>query len=150
MPELAVSTVFERLPGLWDLDRTISGGGTMLGKAEFSARTPGVLHYLETGELSLNSGYVGKVHREYFYCLEEDHIHVSFADAAPGERTFLRLRPGAADLGGDLQAHDTHYCGNDVYEASYSFESARRIVVAIQVTGPEKDYVIRTVLTRQR
>ncbi|HET7015522.1 MAG TPA: DUF6314 family protein [Streptosporangiaceae bacterium] len=149
MPELAVTTVFERLPGRWDLDRTISGGGTVLGQAEFSARMPGVLRYRETGSLSLSSGYVGKVYREYFYCLEEDHIHVSFADAAPGERSFLRLRPVAGDLGGELRAGDTHHCGSDVYEATFSFESARRILTTIQVTGPKKDYLIRTVLTRQ-
>jgi len=148
MPEL--SAAFDWLPGQWDLSRTISGAGTMAGKAEFSRRTPGVLHYLETGDLSLHSGYVGKAYREYFYRLEEDHIHVSFADAAPGERTFLRLRPAAGDLGGHLQAHDTHHCGSDVYAATYGFESAVRVVITIQVTGSKKDYVIRTVLTRQR
>ncbi len=148
MPDLAVTSVFEQLPGLWDLSRTISGAGTMAGRAEFSPRTPGVLHYLETGDLRLHSGYVGKVYRAYFYCLEEDHLHISFADSAPGERTFLRLRPAAGDLGAQLQAYDTHHCGSDVYAAAYSFESAVRIVMTIQVTGPKKDYVIRTVLTR--
>jgi hypothetical protein len=148
MPELAVIAAFDQLPGQWDLNRTISGGGTVLGQAEFSSRTPGVLHYLETGELSLSSGYVGKVYREYYYGLEEDHIHVSFADSAPGEHTFLRLYPVTDGHGGHLQAKDTHYCGDDVYEATYSFESAGRIVMTVGVYGQKKDYTIHTMLTK--
>ena len=148
MPELAVITAFERLPGQWNLTRTISDGSIAAGQAEFSLRTPGVLHYLETGELTLSSGYTGKVSREYYYSLEEDHLHVSFADSAPGERTFLRLRPAAGDCGSPLQAKDTHLCGRDVYEATYTFESAQRTVIAMRVTGPRKNYTIHTILTR--
>lgn len=145
MHELAA---FEWLPGRWDLSRTISDGSIMLGQAEFEPRTPGVLHYLETGRLTLSSGYSGEAYREYYYSLEEDHIHVSFADCAPGERTFLRLRPVTPAAGSYLQAQDTHLCSNDVYEATYIFESARRAVITIRVNGPEKDYTIRTILTR--
>ncbi len=148
MPELAVIAAFERLAGQWDLNRTISGAGTVLGTAQFSPRTPEVLHYLETGNLSLSSGYVGKVYREYYYALEEDHIHVSFADSAPGKHTFLRLYPVADGRSGHLQAKDTHYCADDIYEASYSFESTKRMVITVRVSGPKKDYTIHTALTR--
>lgn len=141
------AAAFRLLRGDWALSRTISDGGTVRGKAEFSPRGPRILHYRESGWLTLSSGYSGEIRRQYFYVLEDDHIHVTFADAAPGQRTFLRLRLAADRIGG-LYACDTHLCGRDVYAATYGFESAQRIVITFHVSGPRKEYVIRTTLTR--
>jgi hypothetical protein len=121
--------------------------------------------------LELPSGYSGAAYREYYYLLEHDHIHVTFADAPPGERTFLRLRPrplggqrrrdhvvpappeaqfpGAPNGCPGSQAQDTHHCGRDTYTGTYNFESAGRLVVTMDVHGPEKNYVIHTELTRR-
>jgi hypothetical protein len=149
----AVAAVFARLEGTWALRREISGeggsrSGEMLGRAIFSPLRPGVLHYREDGRLELASGYAGDACREYYYLLEPDHIHVTFADAPPGERTFLRLRPRPTVGGAGHRADDIHYCGRDVYTGAYDFASAGRLVLTMAVRGPEKDYVIRTVLTR--
>lgn len=148
-PDVAgnAAVAFGWLPGDWKLDRTISDGSTVIGKAKFSPLMPRVLHYVETGLLRLDSGYLGEMRREYYYVLEESHINVTFADAAPGERTFLRLRPVGAP-NGYLRAHGDHRCDCDLYTASYEFESARRIVITMRVSGPKKDYSIATVLTR--
>jgi hypothetical protein len=148
-PDVAgnAAVAFGWLPGDWKLDRTISDGGTVLGKARFAALKPRVLHYLETGMLRLDSGYLGEIRREYYYVLEEGYIHVTFADAAPGERTFLRLRP-IGDRDGCLRAQGNHHCDRDLYTATYDFESARRVVVTMRVSGRHKDYSIATVLTR--
>src|SRR5262245_60819212 len=116
------AVAFGWLPGDWKLNRTISGGGTVMGKARFSPLKPRVLHYLETGTLRLDSGYIGEMRREYYYVLEENHIHVTFADAAPGERTFLRLQP-ISDGNGRLRAQGNHHCDCDLYAALYNFES---------------------------
>jgi hypothetical protein len=148
-PVLGATAVFAQLAGEWELRRTMSGAGSMSGRAVFTPLRPGVLHYREDGRLELASGHVGEAYREYYYLLEHDHIHVTFADAPPGERTFLRLRPLPVAGCAGSQAHDTHYCGRDVYTGTYDFESAGRLVVTIAVRGPEKDYVIRTVLTRR-
>lgn len=141
------AVAFGWLPGDWTLSRTISDGSTVIGEAKFSTLKPRVLHYLETGTLRLQSGYLGKIRREYYYVLEEDHIHVTFADAAPGERTFLRLYP-VDDGNGCLRAQGNHHCDCDLYAAVYSFESARQVVMTVQVSGPKKDYRITTALTR--
>jgi hypothetical protein len=139
------AAAFRLLPGDWALSRTVSHGGIVRGRAEFSPRAPRVLHYRESGRLTLSSGYSGEISRQYFYVLEDDHIHVTFADAAPGQRTFLRLRPAAGGSG--FHASDTHVCGRDVYAATYGIES-QRVVMTIHVSGPREEYVIRTVLTR--
>ncbi len=149
LPGHSAAAAFAQLAGEWALRRIIPGVGGMVGRAVFTPLRPGVLHYREDGRLELASGHAGEAYREYYYLLERDHIHVTFADAPPGERTFLRLRPRPVAGCAGSWAHDTHYCGRDVYTGTYNFESAGRLVVTIAVHGPEKDYVIRTALTRE-
>lgn len=60
----------------------------------------------------------------------------------PDRRPFLRLE----FLNG--VARDTHYCGEDVYEAIFRVRNGRW-VSAYKVTGPRKNYTIVSVMTRK-
>jgi hypothetical protein len=147
-PYQDAAAVFARLRGDWTLTRTISSIGAMTGRATFVPLTPGVLRYREEGRLELASGHRSEAYREYYYLLEDDHIHVTFSDAPPGERTFLRLFPNFDDGHQGARAGDVHHCGCDTYAATYIFESEHRLVVTMDVHGPSKGYVIHTTLTR--
>lgn len=146
-PGVGAARAFARLEGSWTLSRTIPGIGWMTGQAVFRPYAPRVLRYREDGLLELASGYSGPAFREYYYLLEDDHIRVAFADAAPGERTYLRLRVHADGGRGELIAADDHLCVEDLYSATYAFEE-RRLTMTVDVRGPAKDYTIRTTLTR--
>lgn len=146
VPGAAAATIFARLEGAWVLRREIPGIGTMDGTAVFGPLLPGTLLYREEGRLRLQSGYSGPATREYYYLLEEDHIRVTFADAAPGERTFVTLRPERGH-GDTFSAADVHCCTPDVYSATYHFTD-ERLTISTGVRGPKKDYTILTTLIR--
>ncbi|WP_112107354.1 DUF6314 family protein [Parafrankia sp. Ea1.12] len=146
VPGAEAAEIFAQLEGTWALRREIPGIGTMDGAAFFDPLLPGTLLYREEGRLSLQSGYSGPATREYYYLLEKDHIRVTFADAPPGERTFVTLRPERGS-GDTFRAADVHYCTPDLYSATYHF-SNERLTISTGVRGPKKDYTILTTLTR--
>lgn len=134
------------MKGEWALSRKIENAGVFQGRAVFEAMKPDTFRYLEEGNLRLDSGFVGWAFREYYYQLAGDQILVSFTDAPPGVRPFLRLRPH-----NDFTrswAQDVHYCGTDKYECTYTFSSRDSFTTHIKVEGDTKNYSMSTTFIR--
>ena len=79
----------------------------------------------------------------------------------PDDRRFLDLifQPTVVHGSGDvheLEAKDTHLCGEDNYEAKWELllenvdldPTVRVVTMFYKVKGPSKDYIAETVLTR--
>ncbi len=136
MPEL---TEFE---GQWRIARRIEdawGGSTGLfdGVARFTPDGVG-LSYRETGELRLPFEGVLAASRSYLWRRDGDGIGVYFTDG----RWFHRI------AGKGRVARDWHDCMPDTYEVTYNFTRWPEWRVIWKVTGPRKDYVAISDLTR--
>lgn len=129
--------------GVWHLARTIEDRqdrrhGFLRGSAAFEPDGCD-LRYRETGRLRLGA-YSGAVEQHYQYAFPRpDHAEVRFAD---GRRFFaLALRHG----------RDTflHRCGADIYCGTMEIFDAAHFAMTWQVSGPRKDYCLRSRYWRQ-
>jgi hypothetical protein len=125
--------------GDWAIDRVIddrTGGpaGRFTGTGRF-ARRPWGLAYAEEGELALGAA-VMRATRSYRWVFGADGVEVFFADG----RIFHGFRFDAA--GAD------HLCGDDLYRVAYDFAAWPVWQAVWDVTGPRKDYAMRSVYRR--
>jgi hypothetical protein len=121
--------------GSWTLSRSISDGTSFSGVATLVRVESSRLQYEEAGLTRVWSGESMDAKRSYIYEIGADHLHVMFDDG----RTFLRLRPGVADV---------HQCGNDTYTATFAIKSPDVWTMTIDVKGPHKNAVIKSVFKR--
>ncbi|MBJ2157702.1 DUF6314 family protein [Variovorax sp. IB41] len=138
-------TVFARLEGAWDLDRTIESKATMTGMAGFTRLETCQLKYREDGRIRLPDGQSFDGHREYVYERSPDGFSVFFAE------TPLRLFHDIAIVreGDALVGAAGHLCVADQYDSIYRFLADGTFVVEHLVKGPRKDYLSRTVFKRR-
>jgi hypothetical protein len=138
-------TVFNRLEGAWDLDRTIEGKATMVGVAGFTRMETGQLKYREDGRIQLPDGQAFDGHREYVYERSPDGFSVFFA-----ENPLRRFHDIAIVREGDaLVGAAGHLCAADQYDSVYRFVADGSFVIEHLVKGPRKDYLSRTVFKRR-
>jgi len=133
------------LLGVWTLERHVSGGHVMTGTARFEPRTDGLLHYSEAGTSQLRGAARPLAFSQhYLYEIDGATLRVFFAETPP--RLFQRvvLAQDEAGWSGD----GTHLCAPDTYRSRYHFYRAGPLLISHAVTGPRKDYVIETRLTR--
>jgi hypothetical protein len=140
-----VEDLMSYLPGTWHLQRSILSGGTEVGRftgtACFRADVvaPGLLHYREDGTLHLGAHAVPAT-RTLTYRVEGPRAHISFDDGRPFHDLDLRSGADEAD----------HPCGDDRYHGRFVVLDGDTWRHEWDVTGPRKDHLIRTVLTRDR
>jgi hypothetical protein len=137
-------TVFGALPGAWTLRREIDnarfGGGMFEGRATLTAQTDGALLYEEHGELRLGA-WRGPAWRRWIYALEGDALVIRY----PGTNAELH----AFRFEEDGSAAHVHFCDPDRYSALLQRLPGGNISLSYDVTGPAKDYRLRTLLTRE-
>jgi hypothetical protein len=138
-------TVFDRLEGTWDLDRTIEGKATMRGTARFTRHDSAWLKYREEGRIQLPDGQSFDGHREYVFEGITDGFSVYFAEMP------LRLFHEIAIVreGDELVGSAGHLCEADQYNSVYRFRADGSFVIEHLVKGPRKDYLSRTVFKRR-
>jgi len=131
--------------GCWSLRRHFEGSyiGTFEGAAEFVPESDPILayHYSEQGELTDGEGKRFGARQSYRYHLAADHIQVlkhEGSDWILMHDLEFHLEDGMA------VARHTHLCGQDYYDAVYRIDFSGRWELAYSVTGPEKDYRIRS------
>lgn len=127
--------------GDWRVTRVIEDRLGPPGRFEGTATlTPdGVgLIYAEIGRLTLGSAPKMQAERSYLWREESDLIQVLFDDARP----FHRFDP---NLGG---AGERHYCDPDIYDVVYALDDWPNWSSTWTVTGPRKDYTMRTQFAR--
>lgn len=125
--------------GLWRLERRITdrldtpkpSNGRFTGVARFTRDGDG-LRLTEEGRLELGAAQF-KATRVYLWHADGDAIAVRFEDGRP----FHRFTPqGAPD--------SAHWCDPDDYRVTYDFARWPVWTSEWRVTGPRKDYVMRS------
>ncbi|TCP42366.1 DUF6314 family protein [Rhodovulum marinum] len=132
MPEL------DAFLGEWRLSRVIADAraghdATLEGRAVFT-RGQGGLVQAESGTLNLPGQSPMTAERRYLWRAGRAGIDVLFEDG----RFFHTLAPGT-------RAEAVHDCPPDRYEVAYDFAAWPRWTSLWRVTGPRKDYVMRSV-----
>ena len=140
-PSLALE-VFNSLEGNWKLTREILEVGSVEATAKFIRTNAATLHYHEQGTLTLASGFVGQISKEYIYVLDGEEIQIIFADTTSIGTRFITLRPTIYVDG--LWSQDTHLCGQDSYQCIYRFVSKDSFVTTVKVDGVNKNYSTKT------
>lgn len=134
--------LYEYLQGTWEFERIIEGHGTAQGMATFKkhAVNPQTLNYQESGIFHNLAQQAFKVHREYIYQFEHEHIHVYHARC--GEKTdfFFELLLNTEEQ----QGAGHHLCVQDHYQAFYQFINTHQFQLNFKVNGPKKDFLIET------
>ena len=116
-------------------DRRAGAGGQLVGTARFTAVTSG-LRYDEEGQLNLPGAAPMTARRRYFWQQGRAGIDVSFDDMRPFH-----------SIGG--QGRATHWCDPDSYIVRYDFSAWPDAWSAEwQVSGPRKNYTMRTLYQR--
>ncbi len=123
--------------GRWRLSRQITDArgpdATFTGTATFTPDAQG-LHLHEAGELRLHGQGAFQAERIYIWQQAGAEIAVFFADG----RDFHRFDPNRAKVTAD------HWCDPDTYKVRYDFTDWPLWQAEWRVTGPRKDYVMRT------
>ncbi|EYD77069.1 hypothetical protein Rumeso_01328 [Rubellimicrobium mesophilum DSM 19309] len=127
--------------GTWRLHRTIEDHlgppGRFEGVASLRPEGDG-LRYREDGVLRLGDGPAMAAHRDYLWHHAGDLIEVRFPDGRP----FHAFRPEGCAPGTD------HPCGLDLYRVTYDVTAWPAWGTEWVVTGPAKDYRMRSAYRR--
>jgi cation diffusion facilitator CzcD-associated flavoprotein CzcO len=177
------AAVYSALQGPWKIERRLESAmsslpsGTFRGRASFIRRVTQAsmpsspeyeYGYLETGQLTADTGLQLDAQRRYRYVYDEDddRIDAYFDDAS--DRGFFHslrfLAPGEeSHEGGDWApwvrearkgwcAIGNHLCQPDTYDAAYWFAFTgvhlEEFRISYRVKGPNKDYVASAIFTR--
>ena len=131
-----------RLVGDWAVRRAIVDRrgmvwGRFRGEAAFGRAGPRAdagLRYRETGHLRYAAAAPMAAERAYLWQAAGREVAVAYGDGRP----FHSFR-----LAGD-RAEAVHLCGADRYRVAYEFGAWPEWSATWHVTGPRKDYVMRT------
>ena len=122
--------------GLWSLRRRVENrmgqGGELDGEASFTANGS-TLIYAERGILKIGSAEIA-ANQTHVWRADANRIHVCFGDGRP----FHSFEPGV------VAPAARHDCAPDVYNVSYDFADWPVWRSHWVVTGPRKDYEMRS------
>ena len=125
--------------GEWTLSRRIDDrltgqSGVFEGMARFTPDGADGAIYDESGLLRLGDAPAMMAERRYLWRFAADEVVVRYADG----RDFFRLRP--AGRGAEI----VHVCDLDTYRVIHDFTAWPRWQAIWTVTGPRKDYRLRS------
>lgn len=129
--------------GQWVLDRRIDDRitgqtGAFEGTATVAPVGAAGAAYHEVGILRLGDGPGFTAERRYLWQFEAERVVVQFEDG----RAFHSFCPEGEGAGSD------HPCGADYYQVVYDFGAWPRWQANWTVSGPRKDYRMRTAYRR--
>ncbi|WP_050477287.1 DUF6314 family protein [Herbaspirillum rhizosphaerae] len=138
--------------GNWRFTRSMLGVDNMLigeadGQAEFHPHEAYGLQYKESGRLRLAADQrVVSFTRRFDYRVEDDIVHVAFADGMQAGQAYQSYRYDPAQKA--LLPLETHLCIADRYDGRYVLIDAGRFDLHTRIEGPQKDYLLHTQFTR--
>lgn len=136
-----------RLAGAWTIRREIIGAGARFsGEAAFRPLDDGRLAYAEHGRLDLPDGTSLKGEQSYFFTPADDGFAVHFDETPP--RLFHDVSLQVLADGG-FAGEATHLCVDDIYSSRYLFLPDGSFETTHVVSGPKKDYTVRSIYTRR-
>ncbi|EET47870.1 DUF6314 family protein [Thalassobium sp. R2A62] len=129
--------------GTWQVSRVIAdaASGTQslfAGIAEFSEQGTDQLAYREQGQMTLPDGTTLAATRGYQWTFSKDRVWVGFEEGQP----FHDFSPQGHEDGTE------HLCINDLYRVRYDFAAFPVWSATYRVTGPRKDYNLRSLYHR--
>jgi Family of unknown function (DUF6314) len=139
--------IFDRLLGEWTFVREVPGKATMTGRARIVPTGQAQARYDETARVRLTDGSTLTGSQSYRYRrlpAPANGFDVLFADT--GE-LFERLDFRSTADGG-LHADAEHDCPPDRYVSNFTLDAEDHLAVEHTVTGPNKNYVVRTAYRR--
>ena len=126
--------------GRWLVNRRIENAvgpdASFQGAVDFIPDDAGLM-MREVGEMAVDGQPPLRATRDYRWCDADDGIDVYFDDG----RFFHRIGQGACP-------EDRHDCAPDLYRVTYDFSAWPEWTSLWRVTGPRKDYVMRTRFSR--
>jgi hypothetical protein len=135
--------IFDRLQGEWTFVREVPGKATMTGRARIAPTGEGRARYDETARVRLTDGSRLTGRQSYWYRrlpAPANGFEVYFAETGElFERLDFRTVPD-----GSLRADAEHDCPPDRYVSQFTLDAEGRLAVEHTVTGPDKNYVVRT------
>jgi hypothetical protein len=135
--------IFDRLQGEWTFVRDVPGKATMTGRARIAPTGEGRARYDETARVLLADGNTLTGSQSYRYRrlpAPANGFDVLFAETGElFERLDFRSTPE-----GSLRADAEHLCPPDRYLSNFILDPEDRLSVEHTVTGPKKNYVVRT------
>jgi Family of unknown function (DUF6314) len=141
------SDIFDRLQGDWTFVREVPGKATMTGRARIESTGEGRARYNESARVRLADGSQLTGSQSYVYRrlpAPANGFDVLFADTGElFERLDFRSSPD-----GSVRADAEHDCPPDRYVSHFTLDAEDRLAVEHTVTGPEKNYVVRTAYRR--
>jgi hypothetical protein len=128
--------------GKWLISRLITDfrdgqSGRFIGEATFTPNSGTMSVYREEGRLELANGAILTADRTYFWQQSDLGIDVSFEDG----RFFHRIAPGDCPTA-------RHDCAPDIYDVRYDFSPWPRWQALWRVSGPRKDYEMKSIYTK--
>lgn len=147
MTDTASSGVFDRLIGEWKFVREVPGKATMTGRARIVPTSEGWARYEETARVRLADGTTMSGSQSYLYRRlppSANGFDVLFAESGElFERLEFREAPD-----GSFRAQAERLCNDDRYVSKFALDSSDLLSVEHTVTGPGKNYVVRTAYRR--
>jgi len=135
--------ILHRLQGEWTFVREVPGKATMTGRAHIVSTGAGRARYNETARVRLSDGSTLTGSQSYVYRqlpAPANGFDVLFAETGKlFERLDFHTLPN-----GSLRADADHDCPPDRYVSQFTLDAADRLSVEHTVTGPNKNYVVRT------
>jgi len=139
--------ILDRLKGEWKFVREVPGKATMMGRAHIAPTSADRARYDETARVRLADGTTLTGSQSYRYRRlppPANGFEVLFAETGElFERLDFRSEPD-----GSLHAHAEHFCQPDRYVSQFILDALDQLTVEHAVTGPNKNYVVRTVYRR--
>ena len=139
--------ILDRLQGEWSFVREVPGKATMTGRARILPTGEGRARYDETARVLLPDGKTLTGSQSYRYRRlppPASGFDVLFAENEElFERLDFHLSPD-----GSLRADAEHHCAPDHYVSHFTLDREDRLHVEHSVTGPHKDYMVRTTYRR--
>ncbi|MGA7886229.1 MAG: DUF6314 family protein [Acidobacteriaceae bacterium] len=139
--------ILDRLQGEWKFVREVPGKATMTGRARIEPTSADRARYDETARVRLADGTSLTGSQSYRYkrlAPPANGFEVLFAETGElFERLDFRSEPD-----GSQRADAEHLCGPDRYVSQFVLDAEDRLLVEHTVTGPNKNYVVRTVYRR--
>lgn len=126
------------------MERKISTGEKLIGKAVFENISDTAFLLREEGELLLLSGSVINASRQWYWHLcEGDGLEVTY-DSKRAE-AYHSLKPKLEE--GLWQGTADHLCGADCYQGYYWF-GENKFGIDQTIKGPAKDYKVQSVYSK--
>jgi len=143
---------FKYLPGEWLIEREIinrlslSSSASGFGKVDIVKKDDGFLIYKELLKVRWANGFSSNSKKRYDYIVD-DVGHIGLHNYEDNKKSFmfnLFFEPSDSSL-----IKGEYQCVKDFYYTTYKIINDREFTLTFQVSGPQKDYFIKSCFFRK-